>query len=115
MNLQLPKSSEGQAPGEAYLDLLRSLGKTFGPFVGVLAVTCIVIYGVHRFTDLDTARAAACRTGSVSSCAALRASARSTFASFNVRSPRRLALTASTAAERRPSSPPVSGKFCSAV
>ncbi|WP_251317070.1 RnfABCDGE type electron transport complex subunit D [Flintibacter muris] len=57
MNLQLPKSSEGQAPGEAYLDLLRSALKTFGPFAGVFVVTCAVIFGVHRVTDLNTARA----------------------------------------------------------
>lgn len=57
LNLQLPKPKEGQAPGEAWLDLLRSALKTVGPFAGVFAVTCGVIFGVHRFTDLNTARA----------------------------------------------------------
>lgn len=56
-DLQRYRPKEGQAPGEAWLDLLRSALKTFGPFAGVLAVTCVVIFGVHRFTDLNTARA----------------------------------------------------------
>ena len=57
LNLHLPKVQEGQAPGEAWLDLLRSAGKTAGPYAGVLLVTCAVIFGVHRYTDLNTARA----------------------------------------------------------
>ena len=57
LNLQLPKPKEGQAPGEAYLDLLRSLLKTVGPLAGVFAVTCALIFSVHRYTDLDAARA----------------------------------------------------------
>ena len=57
LNLRIPKPREGQAPGEAYLDLLRALGRTFGPLAVVMAVTCGVILGVHRLTDLDTARA----------------------------------------------------------
>ncbi len=57
LNFQRPTSKEGQAPGEAWLDLLRSAGKTAGPFAGVLAVTCLTIFAVHRLTDLDTARA----------------------------------------------------------
>ena len=56
-DFKLPKPSEGQAPGEAYLDLLRSSLKTVGPFAGVFLATCLVIFGVHRFTDLNTARA----------------------------------------------------------
>ena len=28
-----------------------------GPLAGVFAVTCAVVFGVHRFTDLNTARA----------------------------------------------------------
>ncbi len=56
-DFKLPKPSEGQAPGEAYLDLLRSALKTVGPFAGVFLATCLVIFGVHRFTDLNTARA----------------------------------------------------------
>ena len=59
--LKLPAPKEGQAPGEAYLDHLRTLGRTvcrtFGPLFAVLAVTCGILYGVHRLTDLNTARA----------------------------------------------------------
>ena len=57
LNLQRYRPKEGQAPGEAWLDLLRSALKTVGPFAGVFALTCGVIFGVHRFTDLNTARA----------------------------------------------------------
>ncbi len=57
LDLQRYRPKEGQAPGEAWLDLLRSALKTVGPFAGVFAVTCGVIFGVHRFTDLNTARA----------------------------------------------------------
>lgn len=57
LNLHIPKPREGQAPGEAYLDLLRAFLKTAGPLAGVFVVTCTVIFGVHRFTDLNTARA----------------------------------------------------------
>lgn len=57
LSLRIPKPREGQAPGEAYLDLLRALLKTAGPLAGVFAVTCAVVFGVHRFTDLNTARA----------------------------------------------------------
>lgn len=57
LNLRIPKPREGQAPGEAYLDLLRAALKTAGPLAGVFVVTCAVIFGVHRFTDLNTARA----------------------------------------------------------
>lgn len=57
LNFQIPRPQEGQAPGEAYLDLLRSTLKVAGPFAGVFLVTCLVIFGVHRFTDLNTARA----------------------------------------------------------
>lgn len=52
------RPKEGQAPGEAWLDLLRTALKTAGPLAGVIAVTCLAIFGIHRFTDLDTARAA---------------------------------------------------------
>lgn len=51
------RPKEGQAPGEAWLDFLRTTLKTAGPLAAVFVVTCGVIYGVHRFTDLDTARA----------------------------------------------------------
>ena len=57
LNLQRPQPREGQAPGEAYLDLLRSALKTAGPLAGVFAVTCLTIFMVHRYTDLDAARA----------------------------------------------------------
>ncbi len=57
LDLQRYRPREGQAPGEAWLDLLRSALKTVGPFAGVFALTCGVIFGVHRFTDLNTARA----------------------------------------------------------
>lgn len=57
LDLQRYRPKEGQAPGEAWLDLLRSALKTVGPLAGVFAVTCGVIFGVHRFTDLNTARA----------------------------------------------------------
>lgn len=57
LNLRIPKPREGQAPGEAYLDLLRAFLKTAGPLAGVFAVTCAAVFGVHRFTDLNTARA----------------------------------------------------------
>ena len=48
---------EGQAPGEAHLDQLRALVGTGGPLAAVLLVTCLVLFGVHRYTDLHTARA----------------------------------------------------------
>lgn len=51
------RPKEGQAPGEAWLDFLRTTLKTAGPLAAVFVVTCGVIYGVHRFTDLNTARA----------------------------------------------------------
>ena len=57
LDLQRYRPKEGQAPGEAWLDLLRSALKTVGPFAGVFVLTCGVIFGVHRFTDLNTARA----------------------------------------------------------
>lgn len=57
VKLPFPMTREGQAPGEAYLDMLRSALKTVGPFAAVFAVTCAAIFGVHRFTDLNTARA----------------------------------------------------------
>ena len=57
LSLRIPRPREGQAPGEAYLDLLRALLKTVGPLAGVFAATCVVVFGVHRFTDLNTARA----------------------------------------------------------
>ena len=57
LNLRHPKPKEGQAPGEAWLDLLRPALRTLGPLAGVAAATCLAIFAVHRLTDLDTARA----------------------------------------------------------
>ena len=57
LNWRPAPRQEGQAPGEAYLDQLRALLKTGAPLAGVLLVTCAVIFGVHRFTDLNAARA----------------------------------------------------------
>ena len=57
LNVKLPRPQEGQAPGEAYLDLIRSACKVIGPFAGVFLATCAVIFGVHLLTDLNTARA----------------------------------------------------------
>ena len=57
LDLQRYRPKEGQAPGEAWLDLLRSALKTVGPLAGVFAVICVLIFSVHRYTDLDTARA----------------------------------------------------------
>lgn len=57
ITIKRPVLKEGQAPGEAYLDQLRSAARTLGPLAAVVAATCVVIYGVHRYTDLDTARA----------------------------------------------------------
>ena len=48
---------EGRAPGELYLDTLRAHVKTFAPLLGLLAVTCGLLTGLHLVTDLDTARA----------------------------------------------------------
>ena len=53
------QQKSGGAPGEAYLDILRTRGRTLLPLALVFGATCAVIYGVHTFTDLDTARAEA--------------------------------------------------------
>lgn len=53
------RQKSGGAPGEAYLDVLRTRGKTLAPLALVFGATCAIIYGVHTFTDLDTARAEA--------------------------------------------------------
>ncbi|MCI9156603.1 MAG: RnfABCDGE type electron transport complex subunit D [Lawsonibacter sp.] len=55
VTLRLPE--RGKVPGEAHLDQLRSLFKTYGPLAGVFLVTCACIFMVDRYTDLDTARA----------------------------------------------------------
>jgi len=48
---------EGKMPGEEHLDQMRSTVKVLAPLALVLIVTCLGIFGIHRFTDLDTARA----------------------------------------------------------
>ncbi len=57
VEIRIREKKAGAAPGEIYLDQLRALAKTAGPLAGVVAVTCLLIFTVHRFTDLDTARA----------------------------------------------------------
>lgn len=48
---------EGKMPGEAHLDQIRAQCKTLLHLGAVVLATGLVIFGVHRFTDLDTARA----------------------------------------------------------
>ena len=50
---------EGKMPGEAHLDQIRTQAKALLHLGAVLLATVLVIFGVHRFTDLDTARAEA--------------------------------------------------------
>ena len=50
---------EGKMPGEEHLDQIRAQAKNLGHLGVVLVCTVLVIFGVHRFTDLDTARAEA--------------------------------------------------------
>lgn len=57
LNWKFQAPKEGQAPGEAYLDSIRSILKTVAPLAGIFLATCAVIFIVHRYTDLDTARA----------------------------------------------------------
>ena len=47
----------GKAPGEGHLDQIRAHAKSWGCLAAVVLATGLVIYGVHRFTDLDTVRA----------------------------------------------------------
>lgn len=54
-NLRLVR--EGKMPGEAHLDQIRSQAKALGCLALVILATGTVLFGVHRFTDLDTARA----------------------------------------------------------
>ena len=49
----------GKMPGEEHLDQIRAQAKNLGHFGVVLVCAVLVIFGVHRFTDLDTARAEA--------------------------------------------------------
>ena len=48
---------EGRAPGEVYLDTIRSHVKTFAPLFLLLAGTCGLLTGLHLLTELDSARA----------------------------------------------------------
>lgn len=56
-NWKLRLAEEGKAPGEAYLDQIRAHAMTLGHLGVVVLATGVVIFGVHRFTDLNTARA----------------------------------------------------------
>ena len=44
-------------PGEEHLDQIRAQAKALSSLGAVILATGLVIFGVHRFTDLDTARA----------------------------------------------------------
>ncbi len=50
---------DGKAPGEAHLDQLRVQAKALGCLAAVLLSAGTLIFSVHYFTDLDTARAEA--------------------------------------------------------
>lgn len=47
----------GKMPGEEHLDQIRDQAKAWGHFGVVLLAVVLIIFGVHRATDLDTARA----------------------------------------------------------
>ena len=47
----------GKAPGEGHLDQIRAHAKSWSCLAAVVLATGLAIYGVHRFTDLDTVRA----------------------------------------------------------
>lgn len=61
LDLKLRFHQAGKAPGEAHLDQIRAQMKPLAALAGVVLATGLVIFGVHRFTDLDTARAEARR------------------------------------------------------
>lgn len=48
---------DGKMPGEEHLDQIRTQTKALASLGAVVLATVLVIFGVHRFTDLDTARA----------------------------------------------------------
>lgn len=48
---------EGKAPGEVYLDTLRTHARTLTPLLLLLVATGGLLTGLHVLTDLDTARA----------------------------------------------------------
>lgn len=56
-DLQLHLVREGKMPGEAHLDQIRAQARALGCLALVILATGTVLFGVHRFTDLDTARA----------------------------------------------------------
>ncbi|MGI5963415.1 MAG: RnfABCDGE type electron transport complex subunit D [Lawsonibacter sp.] len=58
-SVHLPLPAKGKAPGEEHLDQIRKYAMIGGHFGVVLLCTVLVIFGVHRYTDLDTARAEA--------------------------------------------------------
>lgn len=47
----------GKVPGEGHLDQIRAHAKSWSCLAAVVLATGLAIYGVHRFTDLDTVRA----------------------------------------------------------
>ena len=56
-NFHFSLIKEGKMPGEAHLDQIRAQAKALLHLGAVLLATVLVIFGVHRFTDLDTAKA----------------------------------------------------------
>ena len=56
-NIHFRLHEAGKAPGEGHLDQIRAHTKSWGCLAAVVLVTGLAIYGVHRFTDLDTVRA----------------------------------------------------------
>lgn len=53
-----PQNTEaGQMPGESLLDQLRTQSKAWGCLAAFVLATGLVIFGVHRFTDLHTVQA----------------------------------------------------------
>ena len=53
----LARAGEGTMPGEGYLDELRGKLRQWAALGGVFLMVCLVIFGVHRFTDYATVRA----------------------------------------------------------
>ena len=56
-NLHFTLIKGGKMPGEEHLDQIRAQAKALSCLGAVILATGLVIFGVHRFTDLDTARA----------------------------------------------------------
>lgn len=53
----LARAGEGTMPGEGYLDELKGKVRQWGALGGVFLVVCLVIFGVHRFTNYAAVRA----------------------------------------------------------